>query len=377
MWRALAVFRVASLFFVVVQVGRTYDDFEHPAGAVGVLIAMAAWTTLAVVVQPMLPDFERSGRWNPRAPALAMAAADLAIAVATLMSTRLVDTPDRVVTGAPTLPGTWTAGAVLGAAIVGGARLGLGAAVVLSAALFAERGAFATTTSSSATLLVLAGLVVGYLATTALRAEQEMARVRAFEATRVERDRLARAIHDGALQALALIAREAAVMTRPQIATLAAEHEAALRSHVTALVIDNETALSTELDLRQLIAPLETAWPKRVISLAMPAEPVILPANTATELAAAVRAALENVDRHAGAAAKAWVLVEDETDCVVVSIRDDGVGMAPNRPHEAKAAGRIGLAGSIVGRVQSLGGTAIVTTEPDSGVEVELRVPRR
>jgi len=377
MWRALAVFRVASLIFVVVQVGRTYDDFGHPAGAVGVLIAMAAWTTFAVVVQPMLPDFERSSSWNPPAPALAMAAADLAIAVATLMSTRLVDTPDRVVTGAPTLPGTWTAGAVLGAAIVGGARLGLGAAVVLSAALFAERGAFATTTSSSATLLVLAGLVVGYLATTALRAEQQMARVRAFEATRAERDRLARAIHDGALQALALIAREAAVMTRPQIATLAAEHEAALRSHVTALVIDNETALSTELDLRQLIAPLETAWPKRIISLAMPAEPVILPANTARELAAAVHAALENVDRHAGAAAKAWVLVEDETDCVVVSIRDDGIGMAPNRPREARAAGRIGLAGSIVGRVQSLGGTAIVTTEPDSGVEVELRVPRR
>jgi signal transduction histidine kinase len=377
MWRALAVFRVASLVFVVIQVGRSYDDYRHPAGAIGLLIAMAAWTTIIVVVQPMLPDFERSGGWNPRAPALAMAAADLAMSVATLMSTRLIDTHERVVTGAPTLPGTWTAGAVLGAAIVGGARLGLGAAVVLSAALFAERDAFASTTSSSATLLVLAGLVVGYLATTALRAEQEMARVRAFEATRAERDRLARAIHDGALQALALIAREAFVMKRPAIAALASEHEAALRSHVTALVIDNELPSGATIDLRQLIAPLETAWPGRSISVAMPGDPVILSTATAKELAAAVRAALENVDRHAGPTAKAWVLVEDETDAVVVSVRDDGVGMAASRPHEARAAGRIGLAGSIVGRVQSLGGTAIVTSQPDAGVEVELRVPRR
>lgn len=377
MWRALAVFRIASLIFVAVQVGRSYGDYEHPAGATGVLIAMAIWTIFAVVVQPMLPDFQRGGRWNPPAPALAMAAADLAMSVATLMSTRLIDTHERVVTGAPTLPGTWTAGAVLGAAIVGGARLGVGAAVVLSAALFAERDAFASTTSSSVTLLVLAGLVVGYLATTALRAEQEMTRVRAFEATRAERDRLARAIHDGALQALALIAREAGVMTRPAIASLAAEHEAALRSHVTALIIDNELPSGETIDVRLLLAPLETAWPRRVISLAMPAEPVILPTAIATELAAAVRAALENVDRHAGAAAKAWVLLEDETDAVVVSVRDDGVGMAANRPHEARAAGRIGLAGSIVGRIQSLGGTATVTSQPDTGVEVELRVPRR
>jgi signal transduction histidine kinase len=336
LWRALVVFRVASLAFVALQVGRSYENYRHPAGAVAVLVAMAAWTLFVCVVQPMLPVVMRGDRWQPRASTVAMVSADLAVAVTALFTTRLVDTHLRIVTGSPTLPGTWAAAAVLGAAIAGGARLGLAAAVVLSAALVVERDAFAATTTSSATLLVLAGLVVGYLATTALKAEAEVARVRAFEATRAERDRLARTIHDGALQALALIAREAAVMDRGTIAALAAEHEAALRSHVTALVVDPELAARESVDVRMLLSPFETARPHRAISLAMPGEPVVMRKSDAEELAAAVKAALDNVERHAGPTAKAWVLVEDDADAIVVSVRDDGVGMSSSRADEAQ-----------------------------------------
>jgi signal transduction histidine kinase len=377
LWRALIVFRAASLVFVAVQVGRSYADYAHPLGAVTALAAMAVWSVFVCIVQPMLPVFPRAGGWRPRWSAVAMVAADLAVAVAALLATRLVDTHERVVTGAPTLPGTWTAAAVLGAAIAGGAPLGLVVAVVLSAALVVERGSFATTTTSSATLLVLAGVVVGYLATTTLKAEEQFAQVRALEAARAERDRLARAIHDGALQALALIARDAAVMDRDAIASLATEHETALRSHVTALVRDSTVSSIADVDLRTLLTPLETTWPHRAITLAMPAEPVLLTGHVAVDMAAAVKAALDNVDRHAGPSASAWVLVEDEGDAVVVSVRDDGCGMASDRADEARAVGRIGIAGSIVGRLASLGGSATVTSAVDDGVEVELRVPRR
>ena len=377
LWRALIVFRIASLVFVCIQVVRSYSAYLHPAGAVAIVVAMAAWTLFVSIVQPMLPDFDRVGQWHPPGVTLAFAATDLAVAVGALMATRLVDTSQRIATGAPTLPGTWTAAAVLGAAIAGGARLGVEAAIVLSTALVLERGKLAATTTSSATLLILAGLVVGYLATTALHAEQEAGHIRGLEAARAERDRLGRTIHDGALQALAFIAREALVMDRETIARLASEQETTLRSSLTALALTPDAMASEYVDVRPLLTPLEARWSARRLSLAMPAEPVRLRAHDAEELAAAIRAALDNVDRHAGPSARVWVLVEDEPGGVVVTVRDDGVGMSQSRIAEAHAVGRIGLASSIIGRVRSLGGAVSVTTSPNAGVEVEMRVPRR
>ncbi len=57
------------------------------------------------------------------------------------------------------------------------------------------------------------------------------------------------------------------------------------------------------------------------------------------------------------AAASAWLLVEDEPDAVTVTVRDDGPGIAPGRLEQAAAEGRLGVAQSIRGRVEDLGGT--------------------
>ena len=70
------------------------------------------------------------------------------------------------------------------------------------------------------------------------------------------------------------------------------------------------------------------------------------------------------------------MLVEDEPDQVVVTVRDDGVGMALSRPLQAAGAGRLGLAQSIRGRVSDLGGETVITSAPGEGTEIELRVPR-
>ncbi|MGH3929661.1 MAG: hypothetical protein ACRDTF_06755 [Pseudonocardiaceae bacterium] len=58
------------------------------------------------------------------------------------------------------------------------------------------------------------------------------------------------------------------------------------------------------------------------------------------------------------------------------SERDDGPGIPSGRLAEAAAAGRMGVAGSIVARLAELGGVASLTTGPDTGTEWELRVPR-
>jgi signal transduction histidine kinase len=52
------------------------------------------------------------------------------------------------------------------------------------------------------------------------------------------------------------------------------------------------------------------------------------------------------------------------------------VGMAPGRLAAAAAEGRIGVSGSISGRLRDLGGSATVTSSPGGGTEVEMRLPR-
>jgi signal transduction histidine kinase len=71
------------------------------------------------------------------------------------------------------------------------------------------------------------------------------------------------------------------------------------------------------------------------------------------------------------------VLLEDLGDSVTVSIRDDGIGIAEGRLEEAVAEGRVGVAKSIVGRMNWLGGRAKLNTGPGCGTEWELTVPRR
>ena len=102
---------------------------------------------------------------------------------------------------------------------------------------------------------------------------------------------------------------------------------------------------------------------------------VELPAEVASELVAVVAACLDNVARHVGPDARAWVLLEGFPDRVAISVRDEGPGIPEGRLKQAAADGRLGVSQSIRGRVADLGGTAAVTTGVD-GTEWELVVPR-
>jgi signal transduction histidine kinase len=125
-------------------------------------------------------------------------------------------------------------------------------------------------------------------------------------------------------------------------------------------------------DLRALLAPHAGAR----VTLSEPGAPVPMDAAAAREVAAAVGAALDNVRSHAGDGAHAWILVEDWTDEVVVTVRDDGPGIAEGRLAQAEGEGRLGVAQSIRGRLRDLGGTAELVSVPGQGTEVELKIPR-
>nr|BFE66005.1 hypothetical protein GCM10020063_105310 [Dactylosporangium thailandense] len=230
--------------------------------------------------------------------------------------------------------------------------------------------------TTSAVLLLVAAAGVGGLGFAQQWASRRADRLRAEqirrEAAEAERNRLARPIHDGVLQVLALMQRHGNELggAGPQLATLAGEQEQALRNLLSGGPI---APAANRLDVRATL----TALASPTVEVAAPADPVLLPAAASTELTSAVQAALDNVRRHAGPTARAWVLVEDEGDAVRVTVRDDGVGFAPERLAEAADAGRLGVAQSMRGRIADLGGTTEIYSRPGKGTEVEFYVPRR
>ena len=97
--------------------------------------------------------------------------------------------------------------------------------------------------------------------------------------------------------------------------------------------------------------------------------------HTGEEVLAAVRAALDNVARHAGPGARAWLLLESTRGSVRVTVRDNGTGMAAERLAEAEAEGRLGATQSIRARMSDLGGSATWRSRPGAGCTVVLDVP--
>jgi signal transduction histidine kinase len=270
----------------------------------------------------------------------------------------------------------WAAGPVLAWAISGGMSRGALAALLVGAADLTIRGGINPVTVNATALLLLAGIVVGYVVRLGLDAEAQLRRAAEMQAATRERERLARGIHDSVLQVLSLIERrgseiggDAAVLGK-----LAGEQGANLRSLVG--TVGGRAGSDLRSDLKEILGGLVSRLSgSPQVSLAFPASAVLLRDDVAVEVSRAVAAALDNVRVHCGPAARAWVLVEDEGAQVLVTVRDEGPGIVDGRLAEAADEGRLGVAQSIYGRMRDLGGSAAIVSTA-VGTEVELRVPR-
>lgn len=368
--QALAVLRGVTLLNAVVLNLYRADNFQRPVAGVACVVVMAAWTFLAVLLYA-----------EPRRRRAPLLAADLAVAVALLLATPFVKSD----TFNATVPGFWIAGALLAWAVHYRWVGGLVAAVVLAATDLLVRDDVSQANYGNVFLLLIGGPIVGYMAGSLqqMAAERDLAQRQAAAAA--ERARLARAVHDGVLQVLALVQRRGAELGggAAELGQLAGEQEVRLRSLVRTLAgvgdgteppVGPGTAVgggsAAVRDLAAELAALESPY----VTVATPAEPAVLPPLLVEELVAVVRACLDNVARHVGEQSRAWVLLEVLPDRVELSVRDEGPGIAPGRLEEAAAEGRLGVSGSIRGRVADLGGTATVTSGP-SGTEWEIIVP--
>ncbi|MEU8173736.1 DUF5931 domain-containing protein [Microbispora hainanensis] len=413
-WRAIAVFRVASLAYAALLVLRA-GGYARPAVAWAIVGVMAVWTVVMLVPPP-------TARRGP------LLAADLVVTAACLLAAPFAQSRDDMVTGAIPVTATWAAGPVLAYGVARGRRAGAVAAAVMSAAdLWLRSGNgldLASIPVNGAVLMFMAGVVVGHVARLAREAEERMRRAARIEAAGRERERLARGIHDSVLQVLALVQRRGAEIggEAAELGRLAGEQEAALRALVQAPPVAEEPdpapppgrrdglrspmwqrrrlarddaspradftgadptgadptgadptgtgPAEPEADLRELLRPYGTSR----VTVSAPATPLRLPAGSAREVAAAVGAALDNVARHCPEGTRAWILAEEDDGAVVVTVRDDGPGIPEGRLEQAAREGRMGVARSIRGRVADLGGTVAITSSP-TGTEIELSVP--
>lgn len=357
MFRALGVLRFVVLLNAVGLYLFRFDTYDHPLAGWFVMGGLVVWTAFVV--------------WAYDAPARRtpwLLVADLLVAVVAIGLTPWVKGDYNA-----TLPGFWVCGVVLAWAIAWRLVGGLVAAVVVVAGDLAIRQGFDQGDYGNIFLLVLGGAIVGFLSELLQQMAAQRDRAERAAAAAAERQRLARMVHDGVLQVLALVQRRGPELgpEGAELGLLAGEQEVKLRG-----LVQGESrqlgAPEGDVDLVQLLSALQTPS----VHVSVPGGSVLVPAAAGHELVAAVEACLSNVRHHVGQDAEAWVLLEELGDSWVASVRDDGPGIPAGRLEEAAEQGRLGVRQSIIGRLEDIGGTATIHSAPGQGTEWELRLPR-
>lgn len=372
LWRAVSMFRLLSWAYAAVLTVHYAPTYTHPVGGYAVVAAMGAWSVLSILGYARHRGARDRGTRDRavRPPLPLLLGADLAVTLGCLLATRWIVPPGQ---NPEILPMLWVASAAIAWGVVGGSGAGTAAALALSLGDVFVRDSITEGTLNLAILILLPGALIGYVADLATRVEEQSRRAAQLEAATIERERLARAVHDSVLQVLALVQRRGAEIGGPaaELGRLAGEQETALRT-----LVATEPLPRTPDGTADLCTALRAFEAPRV-TLALPAAPIPLPSADCAEVAAAVRAALDNVARHTGPDTRVWILAEAGDGTVSVTVRDDGPGIAPGRLDQAEAEGRLGIAQSIRMRTVRLGGTVAIVAPPGQGTEIELRLPVR
>jgi signal transduction histidine kinase len=243
-----------------------------------------------------------------------------------------------------------------------GAGLVLGAsrflAVVVAAGRSGPIGRDLLGASTTGLSWIVFGAVCGTIIALLRRAQHQLAEAEA-------RDRIARDLHDGVLQTLALIERRS---ESADIARLARDQERDLRSYLFA---DHEQSDNLPAALRQAAARAERSWPETAVTVTVTEDVPALRAEQIDAVVGAATEALTNAAKH-GQARRVVVFadVHESSGGLFLTIKDDGRGFDPATVHEG-----VGMSRSIRGRVEDLGGRVEFASATGDGTEVRIVVP--
>jgi len=349
MARGIAAFRWAALVWAWVGLVLERHDLQRPWLAIVALVAATAVTAVATGFAA-----RRSGAvlvpW--------FVIVELTVGFGLL----LVDGVVFEATREQSLPWAWPAAGIISAAVLRGVWAGLGAAAVAAAASFVGEGLlrdsfdWSVSSASKSALFGLAAIAAGAVADRLREAETEISTVRA-------REEVARTLHDGVLQTLAVIQRRS---DDDGLRTLAREQERDLRSFLferDRLPADLRAALRAAGDT---VAQRHSIDVQVVLADDLPeVNPTV-----ASALVGAVQEALTNAAKHSGAR-RVVIFAEpgDGIDAVFCSVRDDGCGFDTDSVVTGE-----GLRRSIRGRIDDVGGRVEVDSTQGRGTEVRLWV---
>jgi signal transduction histidine kinase len=372
--RGLAAFRWLAWVWMATVLVLARGNLVAPVGAVvlvGVALGVTVWLTSLLRRAP------------ERLVSARVVGVEVGVALALQLADGFVYRAGHVFTPEQPLGVAWPLASVMAAGVAFGPFVGAGTGLLLGAGratsstlnvtpdadpmwgvLLPEQLLSLITTS---VLFALAGGIAGYAIRLIVDAESRAAAAERSVASLRAREDVARRLHDGVLQTLAVVERRS---DDPQLARLAREQERDLRSFLFGGPSPGVIGAGALGDaLRAAADRYETAFTGRSEVL-VPDDLPELDAEVVEAIAGAVGEALTNAGKH-GAADRVVVYVEPTEEGVFVSVRDDGTGFDPAAVVEG-----VGLSRSIRGRIEEIGGGVEVAAAPGRGTEVRLTVPR-
>lgn len=218
----------------------------------------------------------------------------------------------------------------------------------------------------------------------ALLVEQEQVMLSTYvklvtEAQEEERRRLARDLHDGPAQQLAMLVRSLEGSSPTSQGELSALHQSAagVLSELRRLARDQRPTLLDDLGLVPAIEWLlgESNQPPD-LSTSVAVEGLVTRLEPATEVALyrIAQEALRNAERHANAT-QVDVVIGFGDERVTLTVSDNGQGFAaPQSPGDFVRAGRLGLMG-MHERAELVGATLHIRSSSTTGTTVTVEVP--
>ncbi len=346
----VAVFRVAAWIWMAIAAAVSWRRFDHAYSAAALVVAALVITAGAIVILRRHQD--------PALLQLPMLVTELAVACLLLGADSWVYQDGRPLS----LASAWPVAGVLAAGMAWGWRGGLAAGLLMGAArvtgVILDEGTGGETFvfASTTVLYVMAGVTAGFSMVRLREAEERIASTRA-------REEVARTLHDGVLQTLAVVQRRS---TDDELVKLARDQERDLRSYLFAGPGTTNALLVDELDDR--VRKFEATHQVRT-QLVVVEQPEETPPEVVGAIAGAVSEALTNAAKHSGATAITVFLEPGDDDSLFCSVKDNGSGFDPASVTEG-----VGLSKSIRGRMAEVGGHVEIDSRPGRGTEVRLRV---
>jgi hypothetical protein len=355
----LLALRWAAWVWMAVVLAVSYGDLLRPWLAVGLVGGALGFTILTTVWLKQSPD-----RLTQPGPVIA----EVLLATGLVVCDGWAYGGGHAFSSSQSLGSVWPLVSVLSTGVAFGLTWGIAAGALLGFGRLGSTLANGVRDFDSGRVLslinsgvfyVVAGAVSGYLMWLLMRAEREISAARA-------REEMARTLHDGVLQTLAVVERRSG---DADLVRLAREQDRELRRFLFGDGQASAHPSDLGVALRDVAARFERNFGVPVEVL-VPFDLPKLAEEQVGALSRAVSEALTNAGKHAQSHRLTVFVEPGDDDGIFCSVKDDGVGF--DMTMLGAEQGGVGITRSIVERMVEVGGRAEVHSRPGHGTEVCL-----